>query len=352
MTLCPVILLHTLRRFSMYLPLFHHLLLLETEYGLLQRRAAWRQRTARAEGTQKNHRSTVRVFLAFCRRLRIQPYSTSYEDICAYLEYISDYVSAPSSLRNKLSHIRVHMTLVEAPTSSLSHPRVLRAIDSFERNKDYIPRVKDPIPPAVFRSILLHLPDDYISNILRASMLCLYYGAMRQSELLPPSTKTWDSAKHPLRRDIQIKDNMCFIFVKFGKNLQRVGQYRRIVLAAADDSRLCPVDAMSKVLTDAPSKQDDDPVFMFQHTCAPVPASFVAKRFHQILHELGHGLLSPSLSLHSLRKAAATNAFDGGCPELSIKNYGCWSSDAYTTYISTQNTRVNQALISSIQLPK
>lgn len=304
---------------------------------------------ARAEGTQRNHRSTIRVFLAFCRRLGIPPYSTTYRDVCAYLEYISDYVSAPSSLKNKLSHIRVHMTLVEASTASLCHPRVLRSIDSFERNKGYVPRVKQPIAPDVFRLVLGYLGQDYVSNILRASMLCLYYGALRQSELLPPTIKQWDPAKHPLRRDVEIRGNRCYLFIKFGKNLQKVGQYRHIVLAPASDHQICPVLAVGRVLDQAPSKNETDPVLMFQDTLAPIPASFVARHFHAILHQIGYGSLSKKLSLHSLRKAAATNAFDGGCPELSIKNYGGWSSDAYVSYITTQNTQVNQALISSIQ---
>lgn len=70
--------------FCIYSQCFHHLLRPGTEYGLLQSRAAWRQTTARASGTQSNHRSSVRVFLAFCRRLAIHPYNTSYRDICVF----------------------------------------------------------------------------------------------------------------------------------------------------------------------------------------------------------------------------------------------------------------------------
>lgn len=249
-------------------------------------------------------------------------------------------------LKNKLSHLRVHMTVVEAPANSLSHPCVLRAIDSFERNKEYVPRVKDPISPSVFREILLFLDHQYISNILCASMLCLYYGALHQSELLPLSVKSWDPSKFPQRKDARIPDNECHIFVKFGDNLQRVGQYS-IVLAQAPDSCLCPVSAISHVLADSLLQSDLDPVFVFQDTHLPVPASFVARHFHNILCQLGHAHLSCKLSLHSLRKAAATNAFDSGFPELYIKCYR-GSLPMLTVLIYQRKTLASSYYITSI----
>lgn len=79
------------------------------------------------------------------------------------------------------------MVLVEQDTQVFHHPRVLRAIDAMERRKEYIPRVKEPIPSAVLAHILHRLGDTPMSSIIRSIFLTLYYGALRQSELLPNS---------------------------------------------------------------------------------------------------------------------------------------------------------------------
>lgn len=232
------------------------------------------------------------------------------------------------------------MTLLEYPVSVLNHPRVHRAIDALERDKSYEPRTKRPIPPSVFYQVLLAIPYNPVANILRSLFLTLYYGALRQGEIMPASVNEGSSCTHPTRGDVTISDDECIILIKFGKTLQKVGQYRRVHLAAAADQALCPVAAMRTVLYDTPTLSAHDPLFMFPCTRAPVPISFAKKELTRLLVTTGHQTLVPHISLHSLRKAAATNAYLAGCDQLSIKRFGAWSSDAYTAYISTSNYNV------------
>ena len=54
-------------------------------------------------------------------------------------------------------------------------------------------------------------------------------------------------------------------------------------------------------------------------------------------------------TLHSIRKSAATTAFEGGRSELEIKHFGGWSSDAHRTYINIKHThRVNKTLVQAL----
>lgn len=306
---------------------------------------------SRAPGTLKNHRSGVMAYLGFCTRLGINPHHTSYQDICAYLEYLAEYISAPATIRNKLSQVRVHLALVGVTTHSLTHPRVIRSLEAMDRDKSYVPRVKDPISPDILRAILMDLHDDPISNIARAAILLLYFGALRQSELLPKSINAWSPHIQPTRNDMQVLNDRCLLYIKTGKNMQKTGQHRRIVLAATDDPYLCPVRAMLRVLSDTPTSSPLNPLLMFYDTRKPVPSSLILKIFHAKLRHLGFPHLTHKLSLHSLRKAAATDAFTGGCSELSIKRYGAWSSSAYTSYINTSNNHVNSTLITSLSKP-
>lgn len=219
-----------------------------------------------------------------------------------------------------------------------------------ERDKSYVPRVKDPIPPHLLRAVL-HRLDTHPVTIARAVYLFLYFGALRQSELVPKSASLWRADIQPTRDDLQVMQDRCVLYIKTGKNMQRVGQYRRVILDAAHDPYLCPVRAMHQVLVDTPTLSPTEPLFMFPDSRAPVPSTLFLKILHSNLRSLCLSHLTPKISLHSLRKAAATNAFSAGCSELSIKRYGAWSSSAYTAYINTSNQTVNQTLIKSQSKP-
>lgn len=230
----------------------------------------------------------------------------------------------------------------------LSHVRVIRALDALDRNKTYVPRVKLPITPSSFYNILSCLNNNPTGNLIRAALLTLYYGALRQSELLPQSIAKWDPATQPTRGDVSINHTQCVIFVKKGKNMQKYGQNRTIIMDLAPNSMICPVRAMSKMFIDRPTQSCNDPLFMFHDSRLPVPASFILAQLHALMRLAGLESDVPHTSLHSIRKSAATDAFMAGHSENSIKNYGGWSSSAYRVYIRTSNREVNQSLIRTI----
>lgn len=265
------------------------------------------------------------------------------------MEYLADHDISPSTVRNKLSQVRVHLSLVGAPPDSLNHPRVHRALDAMDRDKTHVPRVKEAISPDVFSGLLRSLAHDPLMNIARAAYLLLYYGALRQSEITSRTIASWDSAIHPTRGDFKLYPDRCTLFVKYGKNLQKIGQYRNIELIAAIDPTFCPVRAMRTVLLETPTISNIDPLLMFPNNRKPVPTTFLARVLKDHLIKMGLPSLNSIISLHSLRKAAATDAFAGGCPELTIKQYGGWSSSAYTSYINTNNSRVNNTLVATLQ---
>lgn len=149
------------------------LLLPEPVFESLQRRAASMQRRARAPGTINNHKSGVLLYLAFCRRAGVDPYQASYQDICAYVEYMTDHISAPSTIRNKISQVRVHLGLVEVSLEQINHPRVARALEALDRDKTYIPRVKVPLQPSHLYDIILNIQADPLGHVVRAAILTI-----------------------------------------------------------------------------------------------------------------------------------------------------------------------------------
>ena len=78
----------------------------------LLRRAVNRQEKARAPGTTANHRAAVSVYIAFMGTFECNPLDPTTEMICAYLEYTAEHNPAPTTIRNKMSHIPTYLRLV------------------------------------------------------------------------------------------------------------------------------------------------------------------------------------------------------------------------------------------------
>lgn len=285
------------------------------------------------------------MYVSFCLRLGIDPLQPNFHDACLFIEYLAAHGAAPPTIRNKVSQVRTFLRLSDVDVHSFNHFRVVRALESVDRDKSYIPRIKLALDSDVFISIIYNLPRDHLGDAIRLAMLIIYYGALRQSELLPRSSGTWNPSVQPTRGDCALHHDRCIIVIKTGKNLQKYGQSRTLDLGLVHDHILCPVQTMRNVFQRTPTINQRDPLIMIPASRKALPASLVLKQLHLTMTRLGFSQLVPVTSLHSFRKAAATHAYTAGCSEQSIKNYGGWSSSAYKTYIQTSNQAVNKTLI-------
>lgn len=94
-------------------------------------------------------------YLAFCDRLQVNPFCPVYQDACSYIEYIASHAPAPSTVRNKVSQVRVFLYLSDADASAFNHPRTVCALDALDRDKTHIPNVKQPIDPLVLSAVMV-----------------------------------------------------------------------------------------------------------------------------------------------------------------------------------------------------
>lgn len=272
----------------------------------------------------------------------------NYQTACAFIEYLVANDASPPTVRNIVSQVRVYLRLSELHIGGFNHPRVSRALDAIDRNKAYVSRAKEPINADILTAIIYSMPRTPLGNTIRLANLVLYYGALRQSELLPRTSGTWSPHIQPMRKDCHFENNRCVIYIKTAKNLQKYNQSGTVDMGTADDNLLCPVRTMWCVIQATPTRNPNDPLLMIPGSRKPLPSSLVLKQLHETMRVLGLGSIVHVTSLHSLRKTAATSAYSAGCSETSIKNYGAWSSATYTSYINTSNKAVNQHLINSI----
>ena len=320
-----------------------HLSLAVPAYKLLQARASDRQAKARARGTELGRQSSVRSYLKFCRRMSINPHRPVYQDICCWIEDLAGHALSPATIRNKVSHLRVHATLVGISVKPMNHPRVARALDALDRDKNYTHRKTDAIPVAALKLVILALPPNPIGTAIRAAILIMYHAALRQSEVLPPSIARWESTKHPTRGDIKITTYGLSMRVKWAKNMQGYRDCKSVQLATTQDSRFCVVQTLQQHMREAPTQNPKQPLIVFPGSTRPIPIS-LARRLWIKANKLA-ALHSKGYTMHSVRRAAATEAHRAGCQEIDIQAYGGWSSNAHRRYIkSTRTTAVNAAI--------
>ena len=310
---------------------------------MLQTRASARQTRARARGTELGRQSSVRSYLRFCHRMRINPHQPAYQDVCCWIEDLAGHGLSPATIRNKVSHIRVHATLVGVNVKPMNHPRVARALDALDRDKQYVHRKTDAIPVPVLKLIILALPVTPIGTAIRAAILIMYHAALRQSEVLPPSIGRWEHTKHPTRGDVLFTDNGLNMRVKWAKNMQGYRDSKSVQLAATQDSRFCVVQTLQQHIREAPTQNSKQPLIVFPGSTRPIPITFARSTW--ITATKAAKVNNKGYTMHSVRRAAATEAHRAGCQELDIQAYGGWSSNAHRRYIkSTRTAAVNAAI--------
>ena len=145
-------------------------------------------------------------------------------------------------------------------SSQVDHPRVRMAMDAFFRDKSYVPRKKDALSMDEMAKGLAAIPHTPIGDATRAGVLVMFYGALRQSEVAPPTKGAFDPTRHPTRADIARVKSGIRMTVKWAKNMQRVGQSRTVILPHVPDQLTCPVTAIQANTMACPTVSGRDPL--------------------------------------------------------------------------------------------
>lgn len=249
---------------------------------------------------------------------------------------------SPRTIANNLSHIRTYLRKVGVDMAHMDHQRVKWAMVAISKNKEYIPRIKLAFPVADLHRMVASLPLTSHGNVLRASILLMFYAALRQSEVLAPSVAGFDPKKHLTRGDVSIERDAIVVKIKHAKNMQTVYQTKTVRLQSSANPLLCIRTVISAMCQATPTVSINDPCIMCPITRRPVTVDHVRRHWNQHLKQ--NSMSSVALSLHSIRKAAATAAHDSGCTELDIQRYGGWRSNAHRHYIATSQAQVNSAI--------
>ena len=150
------------------------------------------------------------------------------------------------------------MRLAGASLEGFNHILVTRALDAISRRKDHVSNKKDAILALLLRAALQAIGPEHNELMVRAAVLLMFYGALRQSEVALPRIRAFDPLLHLTRADIQVGEQLT-VTIKAGKNLQKHDQRKISTLSPTGDPLTCPLDTVKEVLRVTPELTPERP---------------------------------------------------------------------------------------------
>ena len=275
------------------------------------------------------------------------PLPISIEDLCIYIQFLSEELAAPQSVSNYINGLRVLHTLTDLPTTSFYLADVKLMMLGVRRLKQHRVRQAEPITLDMLLKMSSRVDSGDISQVACwTAILTAFFCMLRSSNLIPKSRAAFDQDKQLCRSDI-LEGHSCWaVKIRWSKTIQFANREFYLPLVPIPNSPLCPVKALRYYLQkSAGSGLRGAFSVKSRGKWFPLTYSKLLKQFKKWVAEIGYS--SKSFALHSLRRGAATLAFESKLPAELIKAQGDWASDAYLRYLSistAQRCRVAEAL--------
>jgi len=265
------------------------------------------------------------------------------ETLCRYIAHLSEKLSS-SSLPKYLNIIRlIHLEC------GLQNPMennwiINSLLKGVKRHLGAKVNQKAPITVDILCKIHKLLDFSLINDcIFWAVCLTMFFGMLRKSNVLSPSTNGFVLGKHLARQDVHVTSNGIVLIVRWSKTIQYRERELQIPLPCRQGHDLCPTTAILRALALTATAPSSGPAFV---SASPggftplTPSAFVSK-LKSCISQTGSD--SKAFSAHSFRRGGATWAFNCHVPGEIIQVLGDWSSDCYKRYlqIPTQSKLVH-----------
>ena len=262
------------------------------------------------------------------------PIPVSQTTLLRYTVHLARRLAA-NSIKKYLNIVRI-MHLEYGLTDPLRDNWVLTSLlKGICRSKGLSVHRKLPITPSLLLAIRNRLNfNNIVDSVFWAISLVAFFGFLRKSNLLPPSSITFNPAKHLCREDLSLFSGGLILHIRWSKTLQFAERLHQAPLPHLPNHPLCPVWAVVNAFSHTRGAPAAGPAFVLPVKGAWTP--FPPTKFISLLrsHLQALGLQARDYSGHSFRRGAASWALKTGLPGEIIKILGDWKSDAYQNYLS------------------
>ncbi|KAK3244803.1 hypothetical protein CYMTET_45600 [Cymbomonas tetramitiformis] len=298
---------------------------------------------AYAESTQRSYDTGVKAFLTFCVRFAclgtLEPLLPASDATLARFIAFSAWFVQPGTIKSYLAGVRsLHLQQGVEWTPIAHRFWVAAALQGVRRQWD---RPAKPVMPITLRDLarMAEFADmESITGLaLWAAILVGFYGLFRKDNLTVGKSQAWNARGALVREDVLFAEagDVVWIRVRHSKTIQCGERYHWVPLVAVPGSRLCPVEALRRLMLATEGLPEEAPLFQVEgrgKRGALVPMSHAALVAGLKSLAVQVGLDPARYAGHSLRRGGATAAMRLNVERLYIKLQGDWKSDCWERY--------------------
>ena len=250
-----------------------------------------------------------------------------------------------TTISNQLSSLRTYFGMAGLNKAPLMSPVVANAMRAISLTVRHVPRPAAGITPEIIARALAHAYKlDYPTHT-RLAIIWMFMAFLRQSNIAPRTTTSFDPTRHLTRGDIDHKGDHLIISLKWSKTMQKSQTATTVSVWGKPGSSTCPVAAYNELLTVAPTATSDQPLLQFRDG-NPMTTPYVARSWSRLLQEAN--ISEKGLTLHGLRRGGASYSYhQEGAKLEDVMSHGKWASSAVRAYLTpqrAQKTSVHRAL--------
>lgn len=277
-----------------------------------------------------------RSYLRFCLYFGRTPIPASTQTILLYAAFLARSLSA-GSIPSYMNIIRL-LHLEQGLQNPLDNWQLRALMKGINRRIGRPPHQKLPITLDILHRVRSHLNmNNSLQATFWAACLVAFFAFLRKSTLLPKSEYTIDMKKCLCVKDVKLSDSMISLCVRHTKTIQFGQRELNVPIAAIPGSDLCPVTAVSRMLSHIPrgTLSEDTTVFCYIGVggeIRPLTHSMFTKLLRMYLKAINVDV--NQYSGHSFRRGGCSYAFKLGISPTLIKMRGDWKSNAYERYVS------------------
>ena len=265
-----------------------------------------------AESTKRNRKVQWKCYLNVCDKFGWSPLPCTVDQACMYVSFLADKMKVSSIVTYYQAVVFMHTCYGLSPVT-MSNPILKATLKGIENVEGNVGSGKDPLFPKDLRAIAKIVKvDSYLELLVFTAMLVLFRTLLRISHVV--------ESKHMiLRSDVKFNAQGFLLSVKSAKNLKANGSNMYIPVVKSDNSSICAVFWLEKLL--AKSQGDGDTPLFVTESGGKLTYSVFSRKFKEFISRAG---LVGDFASHSLRRGGATHMSMQGCSVSEVMDRGGW----------------------------
>ncbi len=306
-----------------------------TELLNLINAAQYRKQFAFTEGTKSNHKTQIKEYKNFCQKHKLDSLNPSELIISAYIEHLAGKLTSFRSINNYISGVRFYLRYNRRSTASIDNFHVKLLLQACEMTVQSESRKKLDITFQQFKLLCKACDKMGSKGILLKVAICFcFYGMVRQSNVCPRASYKFHPNKFTARKCVTFQDPGLVLSLPWTKTRQAGGQPLLVPMPKLNDKSICPVQAYKNLIKLQPTVSQNQPLLAAKDGKS-ISCRLLTRWFKQALGLAG--LPQNTISLHSLRRSAATIMAHSGVNIANIKTHADWkSTSSFWQYVSAQ----------------